>query len=83
MCFFKNASRQCIVAELPSGRSETLLPDLSTVEDLQILESFGQKFLAKNRGLTDALQAGIQEGEHCSCASAKVSSTGAFAVSRR
>eukprot|EP00435_Cladocopium_sp_Y103_P029805 s1570_g7.t1 len=79
---------------LPSGRSETLLlPELSTVEDLQILaqESFAQKFLrlvtAKNRALTnptDSLQAaGIQEGEHLTAVvqQAKVASTaGAFAV---
>ena len=79
---------------LPSGRSETLLlPELATVEDLQILaqESFGQKFLrlvtAKNRALsnpTDSLQAaGIQEAEQLTAVvqQAKVASTGgAFAV---
>eukprot|EP00435_Cladocopium_sp_Y103_P051588 s124_g16.t1 len=79
---------------LPSGRGETLLlPELSTVEDLQILaqESFGQKLLrlvtSKNRALTnpkDSLQAAeIQEGEHLTAVvqQAKVASTGgAFAV---
>ena len=79
---------------LPSGCSKTLLlPQLSTVQDLQVLaqESFGRKFLklvtAQNRALTkhmESLQsAGIQEGEHLTAVvqQPKVASTsGAFAA---